>query len=164
VATGAKKVGELVAEIAAASQEQAEGIGQVNKAVEEVDRITQQNAGNAEESASASAQMSAQAERMKGFVEELVALVKGRENGEDLSSARGLGDPEAHGCQNVAPLRPPGDGCGKVPEAPPNKEKRMENSVEGSKNLGASGDSSRESRFQGALIVEQGKVDSHPAL
>ncbi|MBU0767595.1 MAG: hypothetical protein KJ687_00665, partial [Proteobacteria bacterium] len=77
------KVGELVAEIAAASNEQAQGIGQVNTAVAEMDKVVQQNAANAEESASASEEMSAQAEQMKGYVEELVALVGSSKNGAD---------------------------------------------------------------------------------
>jgi methyl-accepting chemotaxis protein len=74
-------VGELVAEIAAASNEQAQGIEQVNKAVTEMDKVVQQNAANAEESASASEEMNAQAEQMKTFVDGLVALVGGRGNG-----------------------------------------------------------------------------------
>ncbi|HKL22228.1 MAG TPA: methyl-accepting chemotaxis protein, partial [Tichowtungia sp.] len=49
VAESTAKVGELVAEIAAASSEQADGIEQVNKAVTEMDKVTQQNAANAEE-------------------------------------------------------------------------------------------------------------------
>jgi methyl-accepting chemotaxis protein len=77
VAKSAAKVGELVAEIAAASNEQAQGIDQVNKAVAEMDKVVQQNAANAEESASASEEMNAQAEQMKGFVGELVSLVEG---------------------------------------------------------------------------------------
>jgi len=77
VATGAKKVGELVGEISVASQEQAQGIDQINKAVAEMDKVVQQNAGSAEESASASEEMNAQAAQMKGFVSELVALVGG---------------------------------------------------------------------------------------
>ena len=71
------KSGELVGEISAASQEQAQGIEQVNKAVSEMDKVVQQNAANAEESASASEEMNAQAERMKEFVEGLVTLVGG---------------------------------------------------------------------------------------
>ena len=81
VAKNAAKVGELVAEIAAASNEQAQGIGQVNTAVAEMDKVVQQNAANAEESASASEEMSAQAEQMKGYVEKLVALVGSSKNG-----------------------------------------------------------------------------------
>ena len=81
VATSASKVGELVGEIAAASNEQAQGIDQVNKAVAEMDKVTQQNAANAEESASASEEMNAQAEQMKGVVTDLVVLVEGSRNG-----------------------------------------------------------------------------------
>jgi len=71
------RVGELVAEIAAASSEQAQGIGQINTAVVEMDKVTQQNAANAEESASASEEMSAQAEQLKSYVLQLEAMVGG---------------------------------------------------------------------------------------
>ena len=67
-------------EIAAASQEQAQGIEQVNTAVSQMDKVTQQNAGNAEESASASEELNAQAESMKDAVNELVKLVEGNSN------------------------------------------------------------------------------------
>ena len=77
VAGNAAKVGELVAEIAAASGEQAQGIEQVNIAVTEMDKVTQQNAANAEESASASEELNAQAEELKAFVYELTAMVGG---------------------------------------------------------------------------------------
>jgi methyl-accepting chemotaxis protein len=75
VADSAKKVGELVGEIAAASTEQAQGIEQVNIAVTEMDKVTQQNAATAEESASASEELNAQAEELKAFVNELSAMV-----------------------------------------------------------------------------------------
>jgi methyl-accepting chemotaxis protein len=87
VATSAAKVGELVGEIAAASNEQAEGIEQVNKAVVEMDKVVQQNAANAEESASASEEMSGQAEQMKGMVDELAALVGGKGKGVERGTA-----------------------------------------------------------------------------
>ena len=76
-----EKIGKLVDEIAAASQEQAQGISQVSKAVAEMDGVTQKNAASAEESASAAEEMNAQAEQMKGFVGELIALVNGKANG-----------------------------------------------------------------------------------
>ena len=81
VATGAKKVGELVGEIAAASSEQSQGVEQINKAVSEMDRVVQKTAASAEESASASEEMNAQAEQMKVYVDELVAVVGGSRNG-----------------------------------------------------------------------------------
>ncbi len=80
VEQSAVKVAELVGEIAAASKEQAEGIDQVNVAVADMDKVTQQNAANAEESASASEEMNAQAEQMKAMVDDLVILVGGSSN------------------------------------------------------------------------------------
>lgn len=77
VAEGAAKVGELVAEIAAASQEQAQGLDQVNRAVTDMDKVTQKNSASAEETASASEEMSAQAQQMKEFVADLSKLVGG---------------------------------------------------------------------------------------
>lgn len=69
------KVGELVREIAAATEEQAQGIEQINRAVTEMDTVTQQNAAGAEESAAASEELNAQAEEIKAMVQELTALV-----------------------------------------------------------------------------------------
>ncbi len=84
------KVKELVAEIAAASGEQAQGVDQINKAVVEMNNVTQQTAANAEESASASEELNAQSETMKGVVAELVALVgKGGHNGNGHQSQAG---------------------------------------------------------------------------
>jgi len=80
-----QKIAQLVGEIAAASNEQSQGIDQVNKAVTEMDKVVQQNAASAEESASASEDMNAQALEMKGFVEELVILVGGHNNGNGKS-------------------------------------------------------------------------------
>jgi methyl-accepting chemotaxis protein len=77
VAHDSVKIGQLINEIAAASKEQSQGVGQVNIAVSEVDKVVQQNAARAEESASASEELNAQAEQMKGFVQELNVLVNG---------------------------------------------------------------------------------------
>ncbi len=62
------KVSQVVAEIAAASEQQDQGITQVNKAVEQMNLLTQQNAANAEESASAAEEMSSQSEEMRSMV------------------------------------------------------------------------------------------------
>ena len=77
----AKKVTEFINEIAAASGEQAQGIDQINKAVAEMDKVTQQNAANAEESASASEEMNAQAQQMKNISYTLVNIIGGSSNG-----------------------------------------------------------------------------------
>ncbi|MBN1470792.1 MAG: Cache 3/Cache 2 fusion domain-containing protein [Syntrophaceae bacterium] len=62
------KVSQVVAEIAMASDQQDEGISEVNKAVERMNTMTQQNAANAEESASAAEEMSSQSEEMRSMV------------------------------------------------------------------------------------------------
>jgi methyl-accepting chemotaxis protein len=77
IVQGIGKTTDLVAEIAAATNEQAQGIDQVNSAVGQMDKVTQSNAANAEESASASEELSAQAEQMTRVVGELSALVSG---------------------------------------------------------------------------------------
>ncbi|RKY07883.1 MAG: hypothetical protein DRP66_05705, partial [Planctomycetota bacterium] len=75
------KTTDLVGEIAAASQEQAQGIDQVNTAVAQMDKVTQQNAANAEESASASEELSAQAGSLREMVQEFTLTNSGRNSG-----------------------------------------------------------------------------------
>ncbi len=69
------EVNDLVAGIAAASTEQAEGNQQINNAVSQMDHITQANAANAEQTASASEELSSQAEELSSMVRELEAIV-----------------------------------------------------------------------------------------
>ena len=76
--SASRKVGELIAEIASASSEQASGIEQINKAVNEMDIVVQQNASSAEESASASAEMNDQALEVRGFAKELIVVMNGK--------------------------------------------------------------------------------------
>ena len=75
----ARQVDELAGEVAAASQEQSQGISQVNTAVTQMDKVTQTNAASAEESASAAEEMTAQAEALKDAVAELLRLVDGQQ-------------------------------------------------------------------------------------
>jgi methyl-accepting chemotaxis protein len=56
-----QRASELVAEIAAASQEQSSGIEQVNTAITQMDQVVQQNASLVEEAAAATESMKAQA-------------------------------------------------------------------------------------------------------
>ncbi len=77
VAEGSSRVGDLITEITEASREQSQGITQINEAVSEMDKITQLNAANAEQSASASEEMHAQAAQMKIIVDRLTLLAGG---------------------------------------------------------------------------------------
>ncbi|GHB03454.1 methyl-accepting chemotaxis protein [Modicisalibacter luteus] len=58
------RVTDVLGEISAATKEQSQGIGQVNQAVAELDRMTQQNAALVEESAAAADQLQEQAVRL----------------------------------------------------------------------------------------------------
>ena len=75
----ARQMDDLAGEIAAASREQANGISQINAAVGQVDKVTQSNAANAEETAASAEELNAQAETMKRLVLELVNLVGGHQ-------------------------------------------------------------------------------------
>jgi methyl-accepting chemotaxis protein len=59
-----KKVSDLVAEIDAAGREQSSGIEQVNKAVMQMDRVTQENAALVEEITAASKSVAEQAQSL----------------------------------------------------------------------------------------------------
>ncbi len=60
-----KKTSDLVQEITAASEEQSSGVGQINTAMDQLNKITQQNASSAEELASTSEEMSGQAAQLQ---------------------------------------------------------------------------------------------------
>ena len=83
----ARQVDAMAGEVAAASQEQSQGIAQVNAAVTRVDKVTQSNAASAEESAAAAEELTAQAEALKEAIAELLQLVDGEENRGDPVSA-----------------------------------------------------------------------------
>ena len=67
-----KQVSDIIGEITAAALEQAEGIGEVNTAINQLDQMTQQNAALVEESAAAADSLRDQAQRLA----EAVAIFK----------------------------------------------------------------------------------------
>jgi len=69
IVTAVKKVSDIIAEIAAASQEQSTGIDQVNKAIIQMDEVTQQNAALVEEAAAASESMDEQSKGLSKLME-----------------------------------------------------------------------------------------------
>ncbi len=90
VALSLKKIVDLIGEIALASQEQAQGVEHISRALIEMDRIVQKNAASAEESASAATEMNMQAEKLRDFVSELLALIEGRRNGNEIKKDSNL--------------------------------------------------------------------------
>ncbi|MFW8600258.1 methyl-accepting chemotaxis protein [Desulfobacterota bacterium M19] len=65
IVAGSTKVTDLVAEIAAASSEQANGIAQINQGLSQIEQVTQQNTAASEQGAAAAAELSGQAEQMR---------------------------------------------------------------------------------------------------
>ncbi|SKA84891.1 methyl-accepting chemotaxis sensory transducer with Cache sensor [Paucidesulfovibrio gracilis DSM 16080] len=69
IVDGSGSVTDLVQNIATASNEQAEGIGQISEALAQIDNVTQTNTANAEETASASEQLSSQSMQLRQSLE-----------------------------------------------------------------------------------------------
>jgi len=65
----------LVAEIASAAKEQAQGIRQVGVAMTQMDKVTQGNASSAEQTSSAAEELNSQAKLLQDNVERLRALI-----------------------------------------------------------------------------------------
>jgi methyl-accepting chemotaxis protein len=77
VSVSVRKSEALFRDISASSNEQSQGIAQINRAVSEMDRVVQENSASAEESASASVEMRTQAFEMKNFIGKLNTLIRG---------------------------------------------------------------------------------------
>ena len=78
---GSEKVNNIIGEVAAASNEQAQGISGINKTMKEFDEVVQRSAANAEESASAAEELSSQAQELTAMISEF-----------DISKSTGIGN------------------------------------------------------------------------
>lgn len=72
------KVTGLAQEISNSSKEQAQGILEINKAMAQLDTVTQQNASTSEEAASSAEELSSQAIALKHAVQDLVLTIEGQ--------------------------------------------------------------------------------------
>ena len=77
ILSSVKKVADLNSEISAASQEQANGIEQISKAMNHLDQAIQSNAASSEEVASSANGMLGQAESLSGLVGEMRNFITG---------------------------------------------------------------------------------------
>ncbi len=116
----ATKVADLVGEIAAASNEQASGIGQVNQGLGQIDKVTQQNTASAEQAASASAELAGQAARLRQLVSGAGQASAPEPETEPKEKTLSLPRP---GPEKLRPSRPAPDQAGTSPRterrAPP---------------------------------------------
>ena len=81
-----RKTAELVEEVAAGSNEQATGVQQINRAMSQVDQVTERSATAAEQLASTAEEMTAQAHALRDLVS---AFHKSGHNGEPRRGRRG---------------------------------------------------------------------------
>ncbi len=68
IVEGSKKVNDLITEIASASKEQADGIKQITEGVTSMDKVTQENSANSEQSAAAATQLNEQAKSLNDLI------------------------------------------------------------------------------------------------
>ena len=119
ISTKVKRVATLVSEISAASQEQASGIDQVNRAIMQMDTVTQTNAAQVEELSSTSQSLASQAENMKTLVAHfnlgaanatsespVAAVTENKTRRDTVSSAKVAVAQQAPRRTNVQPLKP----------------------------------------------------------
>jgi methyl-accepting chemotaxis protein len=114
-----KKVSDIVAEIAAASREQSSGIEQVNRAVMQMDEMTQQNAALVEQATAASHAMAEQARALN----ELIAHYRLSANDAAAAGTTPAVRPQsspvaADGAPRVERRRPGRPWSGKAPVVP----------------------------------------------
>ena len=85
ILTRTTAVDELVAEVAGASDEQSQGLDQINAALGQLDKVVQTNASGAEECAASAEELNAQSQSMRANVNTLLQLVQG--SASDASAA-----------------------------------------------------------------------------
>ncbi|MEG2046687.1 MAG: methyl-accepting chemotaxis protein [Comamonas sp.] len=93
-----RRVGDIIGEITAASNEQSSGIGQVNQAVGDIDRMTQQNAALVEEASAAADSLRDQAGRLAQVVNQFhldqsLQVQHGSRPASFVSTLQGVGKP-----------------------------------------------------------------------
>lgn len=77
IVTSVSGVSTMADEIALASREQAQGVAEITKAMQQLDQMTQQNASTSEQAASSAESLQGQATQLKTIVESLVLNIEG---------------------------------------------------------------------------------------
>lgn len=109
------KTSDLVQEIAAASSEQASGVGQINSAMGQLNQTTQQNASASEELAATAEEMSSQAEQLQSV---MTFFKLGDAAAQGVAPARHSSHPAPARSSSRAPVR---KAAGQYASAAPNE-------------------------------------------
>jgi methyl-accepting chemotaxis protein len=99
-----RRTTDLVQEVAAASAEQSSGVAQINRALGQVDHVTQRNASSAEELSSTAEEMASQADAMRRQAE---AVLKQAESLHRLMAFFRIGTADAPAASPEAPAPAP---------------------------------------------------------
>ena len=129
----AQTVADGAHQVLVASQEQSSGIKQINEAMSNLDKATQQNASMAEETASTSEELTAQTETLTGLVDSLVTMMEG---GNAKPSHHGRGQVVALANRKGQPAKKP-VGTKKAP--PPTRPTHLKRAA--GSDVGGNGDS-----------------------
>ncbi len=81
IENGTSDIGNLIHQIANATNEQAQGVDQVNTAMAQMDKVTQQNSANAATTASSSTELGEQVTELQSDINLLLGIVFGRKAG-----------------------------------------------------------------------------------
>jgi methyl-accepting chemotaxis protein len=120
---GIVKVGDLVGEMAAASNEQAQGISEITQGLGQIDQVTQQNTATAEETAAAAEELSGQASELRSLIGQFrLKTTDSRQQTTDYRQQGAEGRERGAAQQSRAsgvgrPALPPGGGWGSMPQA-----------------------------------------------
>lgn len=87
IVSNVANVATLAQEISLASKEQSQGVGEINKAMIQLDTVTQQNSSTSEQTANAAEELSRQAASLKVAVSDLVFAVEGSSGQKQLGAA-----------------------------------------------------------------------------
>lgn len=90
IVTNVRQVDELAREISVASEEQAQGVREINKAMAQLDIVTQRNATASDEAASAAASLTEQATVLRTAVRDLALAIQGGEGGASAPIAKSV--------------------------------------------------------------------------
>jgi methyl-accepting chemotaxis protein len=110
-----RKTAELVQQVAAVSREQASGVVQMNRAMVQVDQVTQRNASAAEELSSTAEELAAQAESLQ----QMMMFFRVTEEAHHHLVAPHLSRPYRPSGTHLVPMHSPAQGLRAVAQALP---------------------------------------------
>lgn len=113
ITENAKSMSSMISEITHASKEQAQGIQEINKAISQLDQVTQQNSAVAQQSSSQAEELNSQAADLQAAVVSLVELING--NGDQPTATAEKSEPAAS--SNILKLKLTGGASKPKPQA-----------------------------------------------